>query len=89
MSENPSPTLNSPEEKQDFTTSMQALEGILDTFKAGTLNLEDSLTLFEKGIQHLKVCQEKLTHARGRVDELVKTMQASGEAVTQPFELES
>ena len=76
------PTLESP----DFTTSMKALEGILDRFKTGTLTLEESLSLFEQGVGHLKVCQEKLTGARGKVEELVKTLQEGGEAVTRPFD---
>lgn len=86
MSDNPAtPTT---EGNQDFTASMKAMEGILDRFKTGTLTLEESLTLFESGIGHLKVCQEKLTTARGRVDELVAAMQAGGDAVTRPFDAE-
>jgi exodeoxyribonuclease VII small subunit len=69
-----------------FTESIQTLDTILDRFKSGSLTLEESLTLFEHGITHLKVCQSKLTQARGRVEELVQTMQEGGETVTRPFE---
>jgi exodeoxyribonuclease VII small subunit len=65
---------------------MKALEGILEQFKSGTLTLEQSLNLFESGVGHLKVCQEKLTVAKGKVEELVRKMQEDGEAVTRPFE---
>lgn len=69
----------------EFTTSMKSIESILDRFKSGTLTLEESLTLFESGVGHLKVCQQKLTTAKGKVEELVQTLQAGGEAVTRPF----
>ena len=71
-----------------FSTSAEKLDEIIERFKEGSLPLEEALTLFEEGVGHLKICQEKLTTARGRVDELVKTLQADGESLTRPFELE-
>jgi exodeoxyribonuclease VII small subunit len=73
-------------QKPDFTESVSALEEILEKFRSGDLSLEESLALFESGVSHLKVCQEKLSTARGRVDELIKTLQQDGESVTRPFE---
>jgi exodeoxyribonuclease VII small subunit len=70
-----------------FSKSSDALEGIVDRFRSDNLSLEEALTLFEEGVQHIKVCQSKLSEARGRVDELVKTLQADGESMTRPFEL--
>lgn len=71
--------------KADFTESVTAVEGILNRFRSGDLPLEEALELFETGIGHLKVCQERLTGARGKVEELIKTLQQDGEAVTRPF----
>ncbi len=69
-----------------FSQASDALDTIVDRFRGDSLTLEEALTLFEEGVQHIKVCQNKLTEARGRVDELVKTLQADGESLTRPFE---
>lgn len=75
-----------PEAEQTFTHCFQSLEGILEQFKTGSLSLEESLGLFEQGVGHLKVCQEKLSKAKGRVDELVKSLEDGGAVMTKPFE---
>ncbi len=69
-----------------FSESSDALDEIVERFRGESLSLEEALTLFEDGVKHIKVCQTKLTEARGRVDELIKTLQADGESVTKPFE---
>lgn len=68
-----------------FSEAAQSLETIVERFRSETLPLEEALSLFEVGVQHIKVCQAKLTEAGGRVEELVKTLQADGESVTRPF----
>lgn len=74
------------QETPTFSKSAEALDAIVERFRDGSLSLEEALTLFEEGVGHLKVCQGKLTEARGRVEELVKTLQADGESVTRPFD---
>ena len=74
-------------ETPSFSQASEALDGIVDRFRSDSLSLEEALGLFEEGVGHIKVCQSKLTEARGRVDELVKTLQADGESVTRPFEI--
>lgn len=69
-----------------FSESSQALEEIVERFRSESLPLEEALNLFEDGVGHIKVCQSKLTEARGKVEELVKTLQEDGESVTRPFE---
>lgn len=70
----------------NFTESAEALDEIIDRFKDGELTLEESLALFEQGVSHLKVCQTQLTVAKGKVEELVKTLQEEGEIITRAFE---
>jgi exodeoxyribonuclease VII small subunit len=69
-----------------FSDSSQALEEIVERFRSESLPLEEALGLFEQGVGHIKVCQSKLTEARGKVEALVKTLQEDGESVTRPFE---
>lgn len=75
-------------ESGSFTQSFEALEQILEQFKQGAPTLEESLTLFETGISHLKICQERLSKAKGSVEELAKTLRDGGECVTKPLDLE-
>jgi exodeoxyribonuclease VII small subunit len=70
-----------------FSESSEALDNIVERFRSESLSLEEALALFEDGVKHIKICQTKLTQARGRVEELVKTLQEDGESVTRPFEL--
>lgn len=77
MSRNPSPPT--------FSEASRSLEEIVERFRAETLPLEEALSLFEEGVGHVRVCQAKLSEARGRVEELVKTLQDDGESVTRPF----
>jgi exodeoxyribonuclease VII small subunit len=70
-----------------FSESSDALDTIVERFRSESLSLEEALTLFEEGVYHLKICQTKLTQARGRVEELVKTLQEDGESVTRPFDV--
>lgn len=74
------------QKSQTFTEASEALDTIVERFRSDTLPLEEALSLFEQGVSHIKVCQSKLTQARGRVEELVKTLQAEGEIVTRPFD---
>lgn len=76
-----------PKQSPTFSESSDALDTIVERFRSESLSLEEALALFEEGIQHIKICQTKLTQARGRVEELVKTLQEDGESVTRPFEL--
>jgi exodeoxyribonuclease VII small subunit len=74
------------QESPTFSKSAEALDEIVERFRSESLPLEEALALFEEGVGHIKVCQAKLTDARGRVEELVKTLQADGESVTRPFD---
>jgi len=68
-----------------FSDSSKALEDIVERFRRETLPLETALALFEEGVGHVKTCQGKLSQTRGRVEALVKSLQADGEIVTRPF----
>lgn len=77
---------NASADASSFTESLTELERILEQLRKGTLPLEDALKLFESGVQHIGVCQTHLTQAKGKVDVLLKTLNASGELATEPFD---
>lgn len=59
-------------EPVDFETALKELEGLVEKMERGDLNLEASLAAFERGVQLTRTCQEALTQAEQKVEQLVK-----------------
>lgn len=68
---------------KNFEKSLTELEHIVAQMENGELGLEDSLTQFEKGIKLAKNCQDTLTNAKLRVEQLIEK---NGLQQTIPFE---
>ena len=66
-----------------FEDSLKQLEKIVDSLEKGDLPLEDSVRLFEEGVQHSRICKEELDAAEGKVQILLK--QRDGSVKTEPF----
>ena len=43
-----------------FESSLNKLEGIVKKLESGSVDLETSVELYEKGIEFRKICEEKL-----------------------------
>jgi exodeoxyribonuclease VII small subunit len=56
----------------DFEKSLSELEGIVTKLETGSLPLEQSLELFERGVELARSCKTKLDEAELRVQRLVK-----------------
>jgi exodeoxyribonuclease VII small subunit len=82
MSNQPTPT---------FETALKQLEDIVQRLEKGELSLEDSLRLYEDGIQLARVCHTKLEEAEGKIEMLLKNargepvLDAAGKPRTSPF----
>lgn len=59
-------------EQQEYTyeTAIARLEQVIGQLDAGDLPLESSITLFQDGLQMVKICQEKLQAAEGKLQQL-------------------
>ena len=55
-----------------FEASMKELEEIVTKLESGDVGLEESLKLFEKGIQLSKSCQKILSDAEKKVSVLIR-----------------
>jgi exodeoxyribonuclease VII small subunit len=65
-----------------FEAALRELEGIVARLEQGEVDLEDSITLYERG-QALKAhCEKKLKAAEGRLEKIVLT--TSGAVGTEP-----
>jgi len=68
---------------KNFEISLQQLEKIVSHMESGELGLEESLAQFEKGIKLARSCQDTLTDAELRVEQLIEK---NGLQQTVPFE---
>ena len=55
-----------------FEEGLQRLEKILEQLERGDVPLEQSLKLFEEGVQLSNACRKELEEAEGRVEILLK-----------------
>jgi exodeoxyribonuclease VII small subunit len=54
-----------------FEQAFQQLEDVVQKLETGDLLLEESLTLFERGMLLAKVCESKLDEAEQKVSQVV------------------
>ena len=66
-----------------FEESLKHLESIVGRLERGDLPLEESIKLFEEGVQISTVCKEQLEQAEGKVQILMR--QRDGSVEPQPF----
>ena len=52
---------------------MKELENIVDQMNKGSLSLEASMKLFEKGLKISKKCSSQLTQARQKVQKIINS----------------
>ena len=56
-----------------FEDKLTALESVVERLERGELTLEDSVRLFEEGVQLSNACKLELEKAEGRIQVLVET----------------
>jgi exodeoxyribonuclease VII small subunit len=66
-----------------FEESLKKLETIVDQLEKGDLPLEQSIKLFEEGVELSAVCKQELDAAEGKVQVLIK--QRDGTLKAEPF----
>ncbi len=66
-----------------FESNLKRLDQIVTELEKGELPLEQSLTLFEEGVQLSADCRKELQEAEGKVEILLKQ---GGKLQAQPYE---
>jgi exodeoxyribonuclease VII small subunit len=61
-------------EEMKFEDALKRLEDIVEKLESGSLELEESIQLFEEGVKLSLYCQQQLKQAEGRVQRLVKNL---------------
>ncbi|MDQ2833994.1 MAG: exodeoxyribonuclease VII small subunit [Acidobacteriota bacterium] len=68
-----------------FEEHLNALEGVVEKLEHGELSLEESVRLFEEGVQLSNACKKQLEAAEGRIQLLVD--KGNGEMRVVPLEV--
>ena len=66
----------------DFEKSLDELEKIVEELQNGEISLDESIKLFERGMELTNLCRKTLESARQKITALTKEEQENGE--TQP-----
>ena len=69
--------------KNSFENSMKQLEEIVEKIESGGANLEESISLYEKGIELKKFCEKRLKEAELKIK---KIKSEEGKIVKKDFE---
>jgi len=75
-------------EPLNFEQSLARLEEIARGLEDNKLGLNDSLVIYEEGVKLLRQCQGLLTQAERKI-ELLTGVDASGQAITKPFDADA
>jgi exodeoxyribonuclease VII small subunit len=70
-----------------FEKALAELEDIVSKLEEGGLSLNESLSLFEKGVKRAKFLREELEKVEKKTEILLKD--ESGEVKAEPFDLEN
>jgi exodeoxyribonuclease VII small subunit len=71
--------------EKKFEEAMERLENIVERLESGDLSLEESLKIFEEGMNLVSFCSKKLEEAEQKVTMLIKDQ--NGRYGRQPFEV--
>ena len=71
----------------EFEQRLKRLEGIVQRMEQGDLQLEESLKLFEEGVQISRDCSKQLSEAEAKV-KLLLSVDDKGAMSTQDFRVE-
>lgn len=69
-------------EELSFKKAIEELERITESLESGELELEESLGLFERGVELVKYCQEKLNAAKSKIEVLVDSLEGGVKSVS-------
>jgi exodeoxyribonuclease VII small subunit len=74
------------EEGITFEDAMKRLEELVEKLGEGNLSLEDSLKMFQEGMELCKVCNKKLDEAEYKVEKLMEK-EGGGALSVEGFEM--
>ena len=77
---------SNPAKTPPFEEALKKLEGIIEAMESDDLPLETLLAKYEEGTKLVKICQEKLSEAEVKIQQLEKN--AAGEMKLKPLDFQ-
>ncbi|MCP4725823.1 MAG: exodeoxyribonuclease VII small subunit [bacterium] len=59
-------------DKKSFEEALKRLESIVDDLEQGDVPIEDTIKMFQEGVEIAKYCKEKLKSAENEIQKIVK-----------------
>jgi exodeoxyribonuclease VII small subunit len=59
-----------------FEEAQQELERIVQQLESGQADLDEAITLWERGEELYRLCSEKLDSAQGKIEDLARRVEA-------------
>ena len=76
--------INSDIKKLSFEEALSELEGIVESLERGDIDLEDSISIYERGVILKAHCESKLEKAKMKVDKIIT--QPDGDFSSEPLD---
>ena len=76
--------INSDIKKLSFEEALSELEGIVESLERGDIDLEDSISIYERGVVLRAHCESKLEKAKMKVDKIIT--QPDGDFSSEPLD---
>ena len=70
--------------KLSFEEALSELEGIVERLERGDIDLEDSISIYERGVGLKAHCEAKLENAKMKVDKIIT--QPDGDFKSEPLD---
>lgn len=75
------PDIKKNKEKLKFEDAIKKIEKIIQVIESGELGLEESIKLFEEGVDLSLFCRQELDEASGKIQRLIKSLNGEFELV--------
>ena len=74
-----------PVAEMSFEEALRELEGVVGQLESGSVDLDKSITIYERGAELKKHCEAKLAQAQARIEQITMAENGAPEG-TQPFD---
>lgn len=89
MMTEPDDKINATEESDlvsmSYEKALQALELVVSRLESGDITLDESMSLFQKGMTLSRICADKLASIEKQITQLLEKQDGSGQMEEKPF----
>lgn len=68
-----------------YEKALTALEQVVSRLESGDITLDESMSLFQKGMALSKICADKLAAIEKQITQLIEKQDGSGQMDEKPF----